>query len=208
LTGAGTHPVPVAPGRLADLLADLIDAAGPQRLSVAVDGSPAANPAGLADTLVEPLHARGRRVARVSGADFLRPASVRLEQGREDSESYRSGRLDVAGLRREVLDPFAAGGRYLPSLWDAARDRATRAAPLEAPPGTVLVVDGTFLLDGELAFDLALHLHLKAATLARRTPEVLQWTLPAYAGYAGKARANVVVRLDDVAHPAVLVRRG
>ncbi|MGI8903203.1 MAG: hypothetical protein ACR2IP_05990 [Solirubrobacteraceae bacterium] len=69
-------------------------------------------------------------------------------------------------------------------------------------------MDGTFMLDGELALNLAIHLQLKAATLARRTPEALHWTLPAYDGYAGDAAAGVVVRLDDVAHPAVLVRRG
>ncbi len=228
---AAEHPVPVAPARLADLIANLIDnlidnlherviagslvdSLAPSRhgrLRVAVDGSPAAHPGRLADSLVDPLRALGRPAARVSGGDFLRPASVRLENGRTDPDSYRSGWLDAGALQREVLAPFAAGGRaggrFLPTRWDDQRDRATRATPVEAPAGTVLLVDGTFLLDRNLDFDLTVHLSLSVGTLGRRLPEALRWTLPAYAGYDGSERADVVVRLDDVAHPAVLVRR-
>lgn len=208
MTGAGV-PVPVTPARLAGWLAELVagEGAGHRWLVVGVDGAPAAAPTGLADALVAPLRALGRPVERVRAGDFLRPASLRLEHGRTDSASYRTGWLDVAGLRREVLEPFAAGGRYLPSLWDAARDRATREAAVDAPAGAVLVVDGTFLLGRGLPFDLAVHVRLGPGALRRRTPESLRWTLPAYDGYAGEAYADVVVRLDDPAHPAVTCRR-
>jgi hypothetical protein len=154
------------------------------------------------------LRARGRPAVRVRVADFLRPASVRLEQGRQDAQAYRTGWFDAVGLRREVLDPFAAAGRYLPALWDAARDRATRADPLWAPPGTVLLVDGALLLDAGLPFDFTIHLRLGAAALARRMPAALRWTLPAYADYDGTRHADVVVRCDDPRRPALDVRRG
>ena len=203
--------MPVSPDRLVELLVGLIAASGAigaaPRLRVAVDGPPAAAPASLADALVEPLRSRGRPVARVSADSFLRPASLRLEHGRTDADSYRSGWLDVSALQREVLGPFGSRGRFLPSLWDAARDRATRLAPRESPPGAVLIVDGTFLLDRRLAFDVTVHLHLNPDALARRTPADLRWTLPAFDGYDG-AGADVVVALSDPAHPAVTVRAG
>ncbi|MDP9240817.1 MAG: uridine kinase [Actinomycetota bacterium] len=189
-------------------MADLIAGARPgSRLRVAVDGAPAAGTAGLADRLIDPLRVRGRPALRVRAADFLRPASVRLEQGREDAESYRTAWLDAAGLRREVLDPFAASGEYLPTLWDAERDRATRASRTQASPAAVLLLDGPLLLDSGLPFDFAIHLWLGDAALHRRTDEALRWTLPAYAGYAGERHADVVIRCDDPRHPAVVVRR-
>jgi hypothetical protein len=177
-------------------------------LRVAVDGAPAAQPSTLADALVEPLRLRGRSVARIRAEDFLRPASVRLEHGREDSTTYRTGWLDAAGLRREALEPFARQGTYLPSLWDAGRDRATRARHVDAPAGAVLLVDGTLLLDQGLPFDLTVHIRLSRAALVRRTAGSLRWTLPAYADYEGEHLADVVVRMDDPRHPAVVVSGG
>jgi hypothetical protein len=182
-------------------------------LRVAVDGAPAARPAELADALVDPLRAAGRPVVRVSAADFLRPASVRLEHGREDADALLDDWLDVGALAREVLDPLGPGGsgRYLPSLWDPVRDRATRAPAQSAPQGAVLVLDGALLLGRWLDLDLTVHLALRAATLARRTPEDLRWTLPAFERYVREvdpeAVADVVVRGDDPARPALVVDR-
>jgi len=160
----------------------------------------------MADRLVDPLRLRSRPALRVRAADFLRPASVRLERGRQDAESYRTAWLDADGLRREVLDPFAATGEYLPALWDAERDRATRAARLQAPPAAVLLIDGPLLLEAGLPFDFTIHLRLGAPALHRRTDRALRWTLPAFAGYGGERHAGVVVRCDDPRHPALVVR--
>jgi hypothetical protein len=190
------------PGRLADLICRRPDT----WLRVAIDGAPAAGPGALADALVDPLRVRGRPAVRVRAGDFLRPASVRLERGHQDPDSYRSDWVDLPGLRREVLDPFAASGRYLPALWDAQRDRATRADRTTAPPGAVLLVDGQLLLDKELPFDFTVHLRLSTAALSRRTESGLKWTLPAYGGYAGERGADIVVRCDDPRHPALEVR--
>ncbi len=66
--------------------------------------------------------------------DFLRPASLRWEFGRYEPDAYLEDRLDLRALGREVLDRFADEGRYLPTLWDADRDRATRE-PYAAGPG-------------------------------------------------------------------------
>jgi hypothetical protein len=149
----------------------------------------------------------------VSAASFTRPASVRLERGRTDPDALYELALDAGALVREVLAPLGPGGdgRYLPSLWDIDRDRATRAGYATADPTTVLVVDGSLLLRPPVtdAVDLAVHLQLSAGALARRTPEADRWTLPAYERYADEDRpaatADVVVRADDPQHPAVVV---
>jgi len=180
---------------------------------VALDGADAADPAGLADALIDPLRLRGRPALRVSTRWYWRPASVRLEHGHQDPDAYYDDWLDAAAVRREVLDRLGPGGdgRYLPTLWDAARDRATRAAYAVAPPGAVLLLDGPLLLGRGLPFELTVHLRLSPDALARRTPADLLWTLPAFARYEQEVRpgeaADVVVRLDDPRHPAVQVSR-
>ncbi|WP_315095351.1 uridine kinase [uncultured Cellulomonas sp.] len=182
----------------------------PARARVLVDGAPATQPGHLADALVDPLRAVGRPVVRVHADDFLRPASVRFERGRHDADAYLEERWDVGALAREVLDPFAEDGRYLPTLWDAARDRATRAAYAQAPDGAVLVLAGSLLLGRRLDAELTVHLTVRAATLARRTPAEERWTLPAFARYDDETVpaqvADVVVHVDDPRHPALEVR--
>ena len=57
--------------------------------------------------------------------------------------------------------------------------------------------------------DLVVHLDLTPAALDRRTEPAQRWTLPAYRRYAGEVMptltADIVVRVDDPAHPAVVV---
>jgi hypothetical protein len=198
------------PGVLAQLLTDAAPAG--ETLRVLLDGAPAARPDRLADALVDPLRLHGRAALRVSAGWFLRPASLRLEHGRTDPDAYYQDWLDVGALRREVLDPLGPGGsgRYLPTRWDPAADRSTRAGYLTAPAGAVLLLDGALLLGQGLAADLTVHLRLSAAALGRRTPPAERWTLPAYARYEAEvdpaALADVVIRADDPRHPAIVTR--
>jgi len=106
---------------------------------------------------------------------------------------------------------------WLPTLWDVDADRATRAVAVHAVPGTVLVVDGPFLLRRETvdAFDLSVHLDVSPAALARRLPARERarvtgaWvryttaTWPSQSSTAG--RADVVLRFDRPAHPALVI---
>jgi hypothetical protein len=216
---------PVSPAALVTELADLIDdraapdlrsahrATAPDHpwLRVAVDGAPPAGPHDLADALVDPLRVRGRPVLRVRADDFLRPASLRLERGRTNPDAYYEDRLDVGGLTREVLAPLDVGGTgaVLPTLWDTRTDRATRAGYVTLPPGGVLLLSGSLLLGTGLPLDLVVHLELSPAALARRTPDGERWTLPAFQRYADEVDpallADVVVKVDDARHPAVVV---
>jgi hypothetical protein len=195
---------------LADRLAGTGDGG---RLRVAVDGAAAAGPEELADALVDPLRVRGRPAVRISAGDFLRPASVRLEAGRTNPDSYYLGWLDEPGLRREVLDPAGPGGsgRIVTRLWDARTDRAAREPYRELPPNAVVIVSGPLLLGAGLPFDVTIHLEVSAAALARRTGAQERWTLPAFARYGAEvdpaAFADVVVRLDDPRRPALVLER-
>ncbi|MEH1167400.1 uridine kinase [Micromonospora sp. CPCC 205539] len=206
---------PISPellvAELTDRLADAAaKAATVERLRVAVDGAPAAGPDELAAALVDPLRARGRPVLHVRAADFLRPASLRFEFGRNSPDAYYEGWVDEAGLRREVLDPTGPGGhgRVLPSLWDAAADRASRARYVDLPPGGVVLVSGALLLGGGLPFDVTVHLEVSPAALRRRTEPGQEWTLPAFDRYAEEvvpaSFADVVVRVEDPRRPALV----
>jgi hypothetical protein len=207
----GVDVRPVSPSILVGELADRM-AGTPGWVRVAIDGAPAARPGELADALTGPLRLRGREVLRVSAADFLRPASLRFEYGRTDPDAFYNDWLDYGALSREVLNPLEPGGsgKVLPTLWDSAVDRATRAPYVTLPPGGVLLMDGALLLGRRLPFEVTVHLWLSPGALARRTPEDLRWTLPAYARYEEEAgpldTADVVVRADDPRHPAIVGR--
>lgn len=205
---------PLSPPLLVEELADRIAGCQPERrLRVAVDGADAAGPDALADALVDPLRVRGREALRIRSADFLRPASLRLELGRDNPDGFYERWLDEPGLRREVLDRLGphGTGRVLPSLWDPASDRATRAGYVEVPAGAVVLVSGALLLGGVLPFDLAVHLSLTPAALARRTAPEHRWALPAFDRYeaevAPETVADVVIRVNDPQRPAVVDSR-
>jgi hypothetical protein len=177
----------------------------PGRLRVAVDGAPPAQTGAFADALVDPLRVLGRSVVRVHAADFMRPASLRFERGRTDPDSRYADWLDEGGLRREAL----TGSRVLPALWNAETDRATRAKYVDLPDGGIVVVDGELLLGRGLPFDLAVHLWLSPAALARKTEAEEAWSLPAFARYDAEVdpmvTADLAVRMDDPNHPAMRI---
>jgi hypothetical protein len=182
------------------------------RARVAIDGAPAVDPDGLADAVVEELRNRGRFAMHVAERDFLLPASQRFELGRNSPYGFYEGWRDLAGLRREVLDPadIDGSGRVLPALWRTDIDRSARASYVDVPPGGVVIVSGEFLLGAGLPFELEVHLDASAAALARRTPAEEAWTLPAYERYRIEVNpatfADVVVRMEDPRHPALVSR--
>jgi hypothetical protein len=205
---------PVSVEVLVEELADELKSREPDNfLRVAIDGPDAAGPGRLADALVGPLRARGRPAVRVSTSDFLRPASVRLEFGRDNPDSFYAGWFDEAGLAREVLDRAGPGGdgRILTRLWNAETDRAARDPYHLLGPGAVVLVSGPLLLGGGSAFDFAVHLQMSAAALRRRTPPDQQWTLPAFERYADEVApasfADMVLRVDDPKRPAMVTER-
>lgn len=202
---------PIREPALLDDLAERVTQQFPGRSRVIVDGAAPTEPVALADALVEVLRLRGRPVLRVSAADFLRPASVRLEHGRTNPDELLHGWLDEAGLRREVLEPAgpAGSGQVLPRLWDSRVDRAYRAQRLELAANGILLLVGSLLLGRGLPAELTVHLQLSAAALARRLDPQLHWTLPAYRRYDTEhdpAAADVLVLADDPRRLALMHR--
>jgi hypothetical protein len=199
---------PVTPVRLVDEVVELVDVR-PGRVRLALDGPPPTRPLTLAERVADELRMRGRMAVVVSACDFLRPASVRLEFGREDPDEFLDGWLDAGGLRREVLDPAGPGGsgRVLPRLWDAAADRAHRDRYVELPANGVVLLAGALLLGRGLPVDLAVHLRMTPAALARTLPDDEAWTLPAYTRYteerAPETEAALVVLADHPTRPAL-----
>jgi len=197
-------------GRIAESVPRVSVAGSVARL--AVDAAPWAG-VDLVSDLPAALLSLGRTAYVVDVRDFQRPASVRLERGRDDPDAFYEDWLDVAALRREVLEPVGAGGpgRILPTLWDAGRDRATRAGYVDVPPDAVVVVSGWFLLGLGLPFELTVHVALGAAARRRRVPgDDAMRELPAWDRYDAEVRpadrADLVVRADDPAHPALIDR--
>lgn len=204
---------PISVDQLVDELVTRVASFEPDRwLRVAVDGAPVTEPGRLADALVDPLRVLGRDVLRVSATDFLRPASLRFERGKQDAEAFYEDWLDANAIAREVLDPLDPGGsgRVLPSLWDTERDRATRADYVTLRPGGVMILDGTLLLGRWLPFDLTVHLSLTPAARERRLSPDERWTLPAYERYDDEVgpdtAADIVVRWNSTERPAIVDR--
>ena len=179
------------------------------RVRLVLDGPPPTRPQALAAAVAEGLRTRGRPAVVVDAEDYLRPASLRLEHGRTDPDAFLDDRLDVGGLRREVLAPAApeGSGRVLPRLWDARADRAHRDAYVTLPADGVVVLAGGLLLGRGLPVDLAVHLRMSPTALARRLPGDEAWTLPAYARYdsehAPADGADLLVLADHPDRPAV-----
>jgi hypothetical protein len=83
----------------------------------------------------------------------------------------------------------------------------------DAPPGTVLVLDGRFLARDDVrdALDLVVHLDVSPAARARRLPaDEAARVGPAWERYLAEsspaARADLVVRFDHPDRPAVVER--
>jgi hypothetical protein len=203
---------PVTPDRLVDEVVALVEAgaaARPGRVRLAVDGPAPTRPVPLARRAAEELRALGRAAVVVDAGDYLRPASVRLEMGREDPDELLERWLDAGGLRREVLDPAGPGGsgRVLPRLWDAAADRAYRDRYVQLPDDGVVLLAGALLLGRGLPLDAAVHLRMGEAALTRGLPADLAWTLPAHRRYAREndpeGTADIVVLADHPDRPAI-----
>ncbi|MEJ5866488.1 hypothetical protein WDV85_01895 [Pseudokineococcus sp. 5B2Z-1] len=203
----------VADRAMAAALAARDDPGAGAAVRVGVDAAVPADGELVADAVAEALAAQGAGVLRVRARDFLRPRSVRLSTGPADPETGYTSWTDHLGLRREVLDPLGPGGAgtWLPALWDERADRATRAARRTAPPGSVLVLDGPFLLRWETAdaLDLSVHLLVSDAAVRRRLPpadadrQTGAWAL--YVEETDPApRADLVVRAEDPRRPALV----
>jgi hypothetical protein len=204
-TGAVPTVEPTTPeGVVAAVLALL--AGRPGRVRLVVDGAPAAEAHALAATVAQ----QHGRAVHVRAEGFWRPAGQRFEHGRDDPDAWLDLWLDDGALEREVLVRAVERGEVLPALRDPVTDRSVRTAPVPVPDPGLVVVSGAGLLGRWLPFDVSVHLKVSAAALRRRLPPDEAWVVEALGRYAEERSpaetADLVVRLEDPRHPA-LVRR-
>lgn len=201
---------PVSPAEVRARLVGRILDSGP-RPRVLIDGWDVTEPAVLAADLVDPLRAAGRPAVLVRAEDFLRPASVRWEFGRDDPDALLDLALDSGALTREVLDPWETGTAFLPALWDADQDRSARRRTEPVPANGVLLLAGELLLGRWLPADLTVHLALRPDMLARRLPSDQQWRLVTDGRYREEVEpervADVVLRVDHLDRPGWVLER-
>lgn len=204
---------PVTPDGLAAYVAERASGVS-GRTRVLLDGAPPAGADTLAASVAELLQLRGRPVTVVRAADFLRPASVRLELGHTDVDMFLDGWLDEDALRREVLDPAGpdGSGLVLPRLRDPVRDRSHRDDPQDLGDHGVVVLAGSRLLGRGLPAELTVHLRMSSGALERLLPGDERWTVAAYERYdrerSPDALADVVVMADHPGRPAMRDRDG
>jgi uridine kinase len=133
----------------------------PHPTRIGIDGVDAAGKTTLADELSELVLSIGRPTIRASIDGFHRPRAERYLRGPDSPEGYYRDSFDSAALRETLLDPLGPLGdrRYRTSVFDFRAD-APVAAPLrQASAKAVLLFDGVFLLQPDLAglWDLVVH---------------------------------------------------
>lgn len=193
--------VPITQDALVGRLVERVRALPGHRV-IAIDGADAARPLDLAHRSAAALRDTGRPAEVVSLHDYVRPASLRVEFGRDDL-SYRTAWFDYEALRREVIDALHEEGRWLPALWDEATDRSARATIRPAAADTVLLVAGPMLLDHYLEFDLSVRLNMSEPALRRTTPADEHWTIPALLDTETSTTPTFFARWDHPDRPAL-----
>ena len=199
---------PATPERLVDSIARWIDDRSPERGVVGFDGPEEIGTAALADNVAARLIAVGRPAVRVSTRWWWRPASLRLEFGRQEVDTLLRGWVDSAALGREIIAPLAAGASHIVArLRDPTTDRSLREQTEAVPANAVVLLDGPFLAALEFTVDALVHLKVSNAALARRLPAERQWWIPAFERYRREYRpedrADVVVSYDHPSAPAM-----
>ena len=193
--------------------------------AVALTGMSCAGKTTLAAEVAAVVDGAGRPVVPVGYDDFHHPRARRYRLGRTSAEGYLDDSFDFDALGRLVLDPVAAGGpSVVPASYDLAGDVPVDRAPVPIAAGSVVLVEGSFLLVPALAgrWDLSVLVVADAERVLERavvrdadlgTPaEVREMYLRRYLAAesmhqerdAPWSHADMVVDLTDPAAPRLL----
>ncbi len=236
-SGLDGNPNPIVSPERSRLLGLVAAEIGAGPALVAIDGASGTGKSTFADELARTLERGGRTVVRAGIDSFHRPRAERYQLGPESAEGYYRDSHDLAGVRRELLDPFAAGaGSFRRAIFDEPSDQPLTEPAERVPSDGVLVFDGLFLHRPELVDMWTLSIFLvadarreaawqeylnrdlptdpgeRAAEIARRVARARR---PRYVdGQAlyeraadPRTRANVVIDNDDLGHPRIVAMR-
>ncbi len=195
---------------------------GRDRRRIAIDGVDGVGKSCFARELAGILTALGGVVITASADDFLHPRSIRYRLGRDSPLGYFQDSVDVRMLQRDLLIPLGPGGsgRYRIRAFDHHHDCALPPDFLQAPEGTILVLDGLFLHRPSLAgtWDLSVFLAARfASTFQRmalrdgRSPDPdapsnrrYRQGQELYLALEPERQASVVIDHDDPEHPRLI----
>jgi uridine kinase len=115
--------------------------------AVALTGMSCSGKTTLATELAAVVDGAGRHVLRVAYDDFHQPRERRHAQGRESAAGYLEDAFDPEALDRLVLRPVVGGARrVVTASYDLADDRPVSPEPVDLSEGSVVLVEGSFLL--------------------------------------------------------------
>jgi uridine kinase len=102
---------------------------------------------------------------RVSIDGFHNPRSVRYRLGRQSPEGFYRDSFNLSEFKSAVLDPLSPGGnlQYREAAFDHRTDSVVASPTKQATATAILLVDGVFLLQPELAryWDLSILLDVQ-----------------------------------------------
>lgn len=122
-------------------------------LRVGIDGRTASGKTTLANELAEELRHARRPVIPARIDDFHRPKAERYRQGRFSAVGYYEDARDLTALVALLLAPLGPGGdrRIRTASFDLESDEPVYQEARYVPPGSILLLDGTFLQRPEIA---------------------------------------------------------
>lgn len=192
---------------------------------VAIDGMSCVGKSMLADEVIAVVEGAGRPVLHIAHDDFHNARAIRQRRDRLSAEGYLEDSYDTGSLRRFVIDPVIEGSVEIRTAsFDLATDQPCDPAPVRVAPGTVVVVEGEFLLSPQFAdcWDLAVLLVAEPAAVMARAlvrdadlaaaDQVRELYLRRYLGawalheerHDPWSRADIVADLTDVRQPRLL----
>jgi len=126
----------------------------------------------LADQVSENLTSRGRQVVRVSIDGFHHPRQIRYARGKGSPEGFYRDSFDIDSFIKLTLEPLEPDGdrQVVTQAFDHRTDSPVVVAPITLEAGSILLVDGIFLLQPKLQhyWDLAIWLEADFAVTTGR----------------------------------------
>ena len=224
--GAQTRPVGARAALVAEVAACVPAAVGSDCVRVGVDGVDGAGKTIFAAELASTLRDLGRPVVEFSVDGWHRVRAERYARGPRSPEGFWLDSFDYPRLVDEALTPLGPGG----SRWfrtaghDVHTDEVLWPELVEAPEGSVVVIDGLFLHRAELegCFEFTVFVdvpfEVTAARMAVRDgspadpahPDLRRYVEAQQTYFAERApwsRADLVVDNTDLANPVLVTGR-